>query len=33
MSIAVLESRDEEPAQLFVKAEKDLYERTISAHE
>ncbi|CAH3143387.1 unnamed protein product [Porites evermanni] len=29
----VLESRDEEPAQLFVKAEKDLYERTISAHE
>lgn len=28
----ILESRDEETAQLFVRAEKDLYERTISAH-
>ena len=30
--ISVLESRDEETAKLFVKAEKDLYEKTISAH-
>ncbi|XP_068717844.1 BAI1-associated protein 3-like [Montipora capricornis] len=28
----ILESRDEETAKLFVKAEKDLYEKTISAH-
>ena len=29
---AVLQSRDDEKAQLFAKAEKDLYEKTISAH-
>ncbi|KAJ7390160.1 BAI1-associated protein [Desmophyllum pertusum] len=28
----ILESRDDEKAQLFAKAEKDLYEKTISAH-
>ena len=29
---SVLETRDEETAKLFVKAEKDLYEKTVSAH-
>lgn len=28
----ILETRDEETAKLFVKAEKDLYEKTVSAH-
>ena len=29
---SVLESRDDEKAQQFAKAQKDLYEKTISAH-